>query len=390
MAEGVSASVVILMVGSFTVIGASANAPAISEALGLTPVGVGAIASIAYFGALSTSGYAGRRTDARGPVPVIAAGLLLLIAGNALAGLALTAWVFFAGIYVCGLGYGAVNPATTVLSNPPDPRRRGLLMSIKQSGVPMGGILAGAVLPAVAMVAGWRAAFAVSLAVCVPVLAFILLRRREDVPVGEQDLRPHAISRRLRLPSGYLFGLLIAGTQVSIFAFTAVYLVEDRGYSATEAGLGVSVLLAGGVVGRLFWGWLSDALVAHRLLLLQVIAGLGAVALCALAVVPDPLTLPTLVLLGLCSVGWNGVYIAVVAESTVGIGVGRSTGTALSLINLGAIVVPLLVGWLVHQAGAWWIGLLTLAATSLLALLWAAVASERTGPVPVPEMERQR
>lgn len=321
---------------------------------------------------------------------MIAAGLLLLIAGNALAGLALTAWVFFAGIYVCGLGYGAVNPATTVLSNPPDPRRRGLLMSIKQSGVPMGGILAGAVLPAVAMVAGWRAAFAVSLAVCVPVLAFILLRRREDVPVGEQDLRPHAISRRLRLPSGYLFGLLIAGTQVSIFAFTAVYLVEDRGYSATEAGLGVSVLLAGGVVGRLFWGWLSDALVAHRLLLLQVIAGLGAVALCALAVVPDPLTLPTLVLLGLCSVGWNGVYIAVVAESTVGIGVGRSTGTALSLINLGAIVVPLLVGWLVHQAGAWWIGLLTLAATSLLALLWAAVASERTGPVPVPEMERQR
>lgn len=385
--EGVALSVVILMVGSFTVIGASANAPTISEALALTPVGVGAIASVAYFGALSTSGFAGRVTDVRGPVPVIVVGLLLLIAGNAVAGLALHAWVFYAGIYVCGLGYGAVNPATTVMSNPPGPRRRGLLMSIKQSGVPMGGILAGAVLPAVALAAGWRTSFLVSLVVCVPVLALVVLRRRDDAAAMAEEREPHQVSRTLLLPSGYLFGLLIAGVQVSIFAFTAVYLVEARGASATEAGLGVSVLLVGGVVGRLFWGWLSDALMAHRLALLQVIAGLGAAALCALAFVPDMLTLPVLVLLGLCSVGWNGVYIAVIAESTPADAVGRSTGTSLSLINLGAIVVPLLVGVLVHRAGGWVVGLLTLAAISVLALVWATVASERTGLGPVPEPE---
>jgi MFS family permease len=378
-AEGVAFSVVILMVGSFTVIGASANAPAISEALGLTPVGVGAIASIAYLGALSTSGYAGRLTDARGPVPVIAAGLFLLAAGNAVAGLSPTAWIFYVGIYVCGLGYGAVNPATTVMSNPPDARRRALLMSIKQSGVPMGGILAGMVLPAVALAVGWRSAFVVSLGVCLPILVLLVLRRRSDIAFSTEGMDPHAISRRLRLPSGYLFGLLIAGVQVSIFAFTAVYLVEVRGSSPTDAGLGVSILLVGGVVGRLSWGWLSDAVMAHRITLLQVIAGLGAVALVALIVVPDALVLPVLVALGLCSVGWNGVYIAVIAESTAGDGVGSSTGSALSLINLGAIIVPLLVGWLVHLAGGWRAGLMTLAATSVLAMLWAGIASEPTG-----------
>ena len=388
MTEGIVLSVLVLSVGSFTIIGASANAPLISIALHLTPVGVGAIASVAYLGALVTSRIAGHWTDRSGPATVIVVGLLALALGNAVAGLAWHAAIFYVGIAIAGLGYGSVNPATTVLSNPATARRRGLVMSIKQSGVPLGGIIAGAVLPAVALEWGWRWAFAVSMAACLPLAAFIAIRRGYRAQPPDHSAPVHLAARQLRLPLGYLFGLLIAGVQVSVFAFTAVYLVDVRGFSTSSAGLGVSVLLIGGVVGRLFWGWLSDLFPRQRLLVLQGIGILGAALLTCLIVVPDSLVMATLVALGVCSVGWNGVYIAVVAESTELHRVGASTGASLALINLGAISFPLLVGFLIHLTSSWVVGLLTLAGLSLGATVVAVVSSESTASLVGPDGDR--
>ena len=278
MGEGIAVSVVVLAVGSFTVIGASAMAPLISEALGLTEVGIGAIASVAYLGALLTAPLAGRVTDRSGPARVIILGLLALALGNLLAGLAWHALVLYVGILVAGFGYGAVNPATTVLSNPATARRRALVMSVKQAGVPAGGIVAGAVLPVLGVAFGWRWAFALSMLVCLVVALLVSLRGGYVAQRTQRSSRTHTTGRHLRLPLGYVFGMVIAGVQVSIFAFTAVYLVDARGFSASGAGLGVSTLLIGGVFGRLFWGWLSDLFPHHRLRVLEGIGILGAVS----------------------------------------------------------------------------------------------------------------
>ncbi|MHB1166399.1 MAG: MFS transporter [Candidatus Nanopelagicales bacterium] len=369
-------SVLVLAVGSFTIIGASAMAPLISEALGLSEVGVGAIASVAYFGALLTAPLAGRLTDRSGPARVILLGLLALAVGNLVAGLAWHAVVLYVGILVAGFGYGAVNPATTVLSNPATARRRGLVMSIKQAGVPAGGIVAGAVLPVLAQAFGWRWAFALSMLVCLIVALGIRVRGGYVVQGARRSAIPHRPGRRLRLPIGYAFGLMIAGVQVSIFAFTAVYLVDVRGFSTSSAGLGVSTLLVGGVMGRLFWGWLSDLFPRHRLLTLEGISLLGAVFLVGLLVAPNALVPLALVCLGVCSVGWNGVYIAVVAESTDPHRVGRSMGAALALINAGAIAFPIAIGALVAWTSSWAAGLLALAGLSLLATIVARISSE--------------
>lgn len=377
MGEGIAVSVLVLAAGSFTVIGASATAPLIKESLDLSEVGVGAIASVAYLGALVTAPLSGRLTDRSGPAPMIIAGLLSLAVGSVLAGVSWTAAAFYVGILVAGFGYGAVNPATTVLSNPATARRRGLVMSIKQSGVPVGGIVAGAVLPPIGLEFGWRWAFALTMAVCLAIAIAIAARggyRAQKVQPAGIARRPH---RRLRLPYGFTFGLVIAGVQVSMFAFTAVYLVQARSFSASAAGLGVSTLLLGGVIGRPFWGWLSDVVTRHRLRVLEGIGLLGATFLVALALVPDAGVPVILVLLGVCSVGWNGVYIAVVAESTEPERVGRSMGTSLALVNVGAIVFPVAIGMIVGWSQSWIVGLLVLGALSLAATLVAAVTSER-------------
>ena len=59
---------------------------------------------------------------------------------------------------VIGLGYGPITPASSqVLARTTPPARMALTFSIKQTGVPAGAALAGAVLPALALAVGWRA-----------------------------------------------------------------------------------------------------------------------------------------------------------------------------------------------------------------------------------------
>jgi MFS family permease len=384
MGEGIAASTLVLAVGSFTVIGASAISPLISVSLGLSEVGVGAIASVAYFGALLTAPISGMITDRSGPARMILVGLLTLAVGNLIAGLAWHIVAFYIGIMVAGFGYGAINPATTVLANPVGARRRALVMSVKQAGVPAGGIVAGAVLPVLGLALGWRYAFGLSMLICL-VVALSIAIRGGYVAKSESSVRiRERQGRRLRLPLGYVFGLLIAGVQVSIFAFTAIYLVDVRGYSTASAGLGVSTLLLGGIFGRLFWGWLSDLFTHHRLLVLEVLGLLGAACLIFLNIAFDPLVPAALIILGICSVGWNGVYIAVVAESSEWDQIGKSTGMSLTLINAGAITVPLVVGALVHWTSNWTVGLLFLAAMSIFATAVCWISSETIDPQTEP------
>ena len=200
MGEGIAVSTLVLAVGSFTVIGASAISPLISVSLGLSEVGVGAIASVAYFGALLTAPISGMITDRSGPARMILVGLLTLAVGNLIAGLAWHIAAFYIGIMVAGFGYGAINPATTVLANPASARRRALVMSVKQAGVPAGGIVAGAVLPVLGLALGWRYAFGLSMLICL-VVALSIAIRGGYVAKSESSVRiRERQGRRLRLP----------------------------------------------------------------------------------------------------------------------------------------------------------------------------------------------
>ena len=57
-------------------------------------------------------------------------------------------WVVALGALVVGIGYGAVTPASSnVLADRVPEGLRAFIFSLKQSGVPIGGALAGALVP---------------------------------------------------------------------------------------------------------------------------------------------------------------------------------------------------------------------------------------------------
>ena len=363
---GVVLSLAILSAASLASIAYSANAPLIRATFNLTEAEVGAIASCIYIGAAASSIGSGRLTDSLGSGAVLAMSMLALALGCAISATAPLAVVFFAGLIVAGLGYGAVNPPTNVLANPINARQRGLSMSIKQSGIPLGGILAGILVPAFATTAGWRWSMLIPIGACIA-LAVVSTRLRRVRPQdgGEGGGTPTRV--QIRLPHAYIYGFLMAGIQVAIFIFLALYLVDVRGFDAAGAGSALALLLVGGLVGRPAWGWVSDRVHDERVRVLQMAALLSAMFLVMLPFVDDSVLFAVLLGIGLCSVGWNGVYLAMITEAVPTRLIGSTTGMALLLVNLGAVVLPPAVGLIVVRAN-WSISWSLCAAMSLLSV----------------------
>ena len=87
--------------------------------------------------------------------------VLLCAAGIILFGLlpASLAGLLVAVAILIGLGYGPITPASSeVLARTTPASQMALMFSIKQTGVPAGAALAGAVLPVASLLMGWRAA----------------------------------------------------------------------------------------------------------------------------------------------------------------------------------------------------------------------------------------
>ena len=92
---------------------------------------------------------------------VLCALALLAVCGGAAPPAAVALLLVLAPV-VLGLGYGPITPASShVLVRTAPPARMALTFSIKQTGVPAGAALAGAVLPGLALALGWRVAFVV-------------------------------------------------------------------------------------------------------------------------------------------------------------------------------------------------------------------------------------
>src|SRR5690606_15909389 len=93
------------------------------------------------------------------------AGLLLCAAGVSLCTVE-SLFTMGLGALLIGLGYGPITPASShLLARTTPAHRMSFVFSIKQTGVPLGGALAGIVVPNLAALAGWQWAFlAVALA----------------------------------------------------------------------------------------------------------------------------------------------------------------------------------------------------------------------------------
>jgi ACS family hexuronate transporter-like MFS transporter len=379
---------------TFTTLGLGALAPDLRASFDLSTFEIGLLPGLVFLGALAASVPAGHLTDRIGAGRVLTISQLGVAGGVGVAVAASSRWWFLAGIAIAGLGYGAVNPATNVLSTSLVPRRRrALFLSVKQTGVTLGGLAAGAILPRLAERFGWRDAVGVAIAVLFAgALAGLWVSRREAggwfEPPSAHAHAPEPESApavTVSIPGGgptALFGFLMSGVQLSLAGYLTVYLVDTRGFSKTTAGLALSVAFAAACLARIAWGWVSDRFfTSHATTLVLVSTGSAAALVAIAAGVDGPSLWPVIVLIGACSIGWNGVYMALITDAAGYGGLGRATGRGLTAIYGGVAVLPPLFGVVrdvTHSWAAVWI-----VATCAVVVATAVLAFSQRRLVPV-------
>jgi MFS family permease len=184
------------------------------------------------------------------------------------------------GAALLGLAYGATAPSSAHLLVPRTPARvMNLVLSIRQIGVPLGGVLAGLVMAPLTLSLGWQAAL---LWQTVPVLAAVLLlecaRRSWD---ADRDPSRQIWSKGLFAPVQILFerpelrrlafvSFVYSGLQLCFIAFITVHLTSKTGFNLVQAGWALAVYQLAAVISRPIWGWLADKwFSAHALLAWQ-------------------------------------------------------------------------------------------------------------------------
>lgn len=331
-------------------------APVVGKAMDVSAAYVGVYVALVYAGAMFGSLAAGAAVAHFGAIRVSQGGLLLCALGLALCAVP-SLPVITLGALLIGLGYGPVTPASShLLARTTTPANLSLVFSLKQTGVPLGGVLAGAIVPGLMLLTNWQAALLLVALACVLCAALAQPMRPgmdADRDAGKPLLLGH-LGRPIRLVLSQralrtlaICSFFFSATQLSLVTYLVSYLYDSLAYGLVAAGFALSVAQTAGIGGRVFWGYVADRWLGAR----RMLAALGAVmALSALATallvpaMPTPLVWFILALFGASAIGWNGVYLAEVARQAPAGQASMATGGTLTFTFFGVVLGPPLFG----------------------------------------------
>jgi predicted MFS family arabinose efflux permease len=289
----------------------------------------------------------GRMLDKRGPRLVMTTGSAVGAAGLVIVAVAPDLIVFAAGWVVCGLAQSAVlyQAAFTVLTRRHGERRHTPLTILTLAG----GLASTVFAPVVAALLGvvdWRTTFlilAALLAVITVPLHWFSLEREWPQRDHQPDAEPrHTVSAVIRTRRYWALELTMIVLSVSLLSATlaAVPLFMEKGLTFELAALGLGLIGAGQVIGRLVF--LARPRNARPWVVVAAVAALAAVSLAALAFVPGPAWL--LIVFGIVAGAVRGAYTLVQASAVADRwgtrNYGSINGTFMAPVTIAAALTP--------------------------------------------------
>jgi len=377
-----AATLAIQVYVSFAATAAAVLAPEIARDFGVEARWIGAFVGLVYAGGMFASLASGGFIERYGSIRVSQACVVLCALGvmamssapeHAVTLLALAALVI-------GLGYGPITPASSqLLQRTASPSRMALTFSIKQTGVPAGAALSGALLPALALATGWRTAFAfaaltgvVIVAIAQPVRAGLDAERK---PHGRFTFAaifaPLALLRSSALLDLALVSFAYSAAQMCLTSFLVVYLTESLHFSLVAAGLALTSATLGGVAGRIGWGYVADRWLPPHFVLVVIglCAGLCGIGMALATPAWPPAAIVALAaVFGATAIGWNGVQLSEVARLAPPGSAGKVTGATGFVTFAGVVVGPPSFA-LLSSVSSYRVGFVAFAGASVVAAL---------------------
>lgn len=273
---------------------------------------------------------------------------------------------FVVGGVILGMGNGPSTPAGShVLARYTTPKNAPMMFSLKQTGVPVGGMMAGMLLPVLVIYFGWQGALIGAAGMSLAFVVFAQPLRREfdsDRQPGRSlrmmDVRATLMTvlhdARIRELAISIF--VFTGLQITFASFFVSFLAFRLGWTLTEAGVAYSAAMVSGIVFRIVWGWIAARFVAP----VYVLAALGTGMGCALAAVA--LVGPgwgryavwgVAMLFGATGIGFQGVLLAEIARIAPHGMAGVITGGTVFFAFVGMILFPALFGVMLSLGGGY-------------------------------------
>jgi len=378
----VAALAVSLAVQTLTAMGLaipSVLAPVAASDFDAAPTALGRWVGFSYMMAMFAGLAGGTLVGRYGPSRVHQAAVLGVALGLATGAGAQVALLLLCGLFL-GAAHGLVNPASSaILAAASPPRIRSMVFSIKQTGVPLGGAIAGILVPALLLWMSWQAAV-LALAIGAAVLLVVVRHDPADDAARRLErlrLRSFAApvvevwANRPILELAAVSGVYSA-IQISFLTYLVSYLKLELGYSLVAAGVVFAIAQISGAAGRVLWGVVADHLVKPR----TVLAGLGLVmVVCGGALAslnpawPSAAVLGVCVLYGATAVGWNGVFLAEVARLAPEGRVAYLTGGTQFFTFAGVLIGPPLFGAIASVTGTYGAGFVVTAALPLFVVV---------------------
>ncbi|HEK9102088.1 MFS transporter [Bacillus cereus] len=289
-------------------------------------------------------------------------------------------------LMIVGVFYSAAQPGgSKVILKWFLKENRGLAMGIRQAGIPIGGAVAGAMIPILSVNVSLSFAIYVLSSICIAGGVLFLVFYREPLVHHEPVLNNKGISfwKQLKeimsnkeLYPVFFTGICMISLQMVLIGHFINFLITAKSISPILAGKVFAVTLFFGMMGRIVLAAVSDFFYKgnrRRPLLISVFATCMCIFILILNI--HNLSVWSLFLmsglLGFFGIGWFSLFMVEIAETARQDLVGMTVSFALTLNQIAIILAPPIFGFIVDVKGyMWaWIGLVILMFTSVIILL---------------------
>jgi sugar phosphate permease len=336
--------------------GIAVLAPALRDRYGLSLSETGALLAASLAGSTFSLIPWGILTDRIGERPVLGSGLGVCGISLLAAAEVSAFWALVVLVTLSGLAGASVSAATgRAVMQWFSPARRGLALGIRQTAIPLGGLLAALALPHLGPAWGFRALGIACLVGAVIGVALVregpLSGEAGTLAVGMRALR----ERRLWLLS--VGSALLLAPQICLVGFTVLFLHDRRDLSAAHAGLVLAAIQLLGVALRITAGAWSDRAGSRIVPLRRIALACVVLVLVVTALVNAPLALlvPVLVVTGALGMSWNSLSFTATAEMAGAARTGSALGLQQTVLNTAAVILPPVFGLIVGATG-WTVG----------------------------------
>ncbi|MDP7393460.1 MAG: MFS transporter, partial [Alphaproteobacteria bacterium] len=282
-------------------------------------------------------------------------------------------------------------PASShILARVCPPRLAPVVFSVKQTGVPVGSLIGGLLIPFLLTISVYSAtlktpihlnaygtAFVTGLIVYLVALSLQPIRAHFD---ADRDLNVQltfsGVSETMKFVISHpqlrdiSFGAFAFGGLQSIFAgFFILFLIDGLDYTEAEAGSAFAIAAFTAVGARIFWGYLGSTLFSAR----TILGGIGIFGTLAAVLTSFydaswsySLILLVAILYNITSLSWHGILLAEIALLSPPDRVGGVTGGVLSFTSVAMMIYPALYGGLLAITDSYSVGFLVCSIPALI------------------------